>query len=419
MPDKHILMVEDSPFFASVVRRKLEDQGGFAVHCAQSFQQAREHLDQHAENLFAALLDLHLPDSPRGEVVDHFVTRGIPSIVFTGEFNEDVRDVVMSKNVVDYVLKEGPDSLDEILAALERLRRNRRSRVLVVDDSASARSLVADLLRTHLYQVQEAEDADAALALLQEYPDTRLLITDFSMPGMDGVELVRKVRSGFPREKLAIIGLSAENSPLISARFIKSGANDFLRKPFLVEEFHCRIRQNMEILEYIATIRKMAETDQLTGLPNRGHFIRRAKAMHSEARQRGFPVQAAILDLDRFKNINDTYGHHVGDMILRDFSARLLQRFGRTGLVCRYGGEEFALLFPGGALPQVRTALEGFLSEVAANPATTTHGELHYTVSAGLTDDPGDSLESMLKLADATLYRAKQEGRNRLVCSCG
>ncbi|MDD4732611.1 MAG: diguanylate cyclase [Desulfovibrio sp.] len=419
MPDKHILMVEDSPFFASVVRRKLEDQGGFEVHCAQSFQQAREHLDQHAENLFAALLDLHLPDSPRGEVVDHFVTRGIPSIVFTGEFNEDVRDVVMSKNVVDYVLKEGPDSLNEILAALERLRRNRRSRVLVVDDSASARSLVADLLRTHLYQVQEAEDADAALALLQEYPDTRLLITDFSMPGMDGVELVRKVRSGFPREKLAIIGLSAENTPLISARFIKSGANDFLRKPFLVEEFHCRIRQNMEILEYIATIREMAETDQLTGLPNRGHFIRRAKAMHSEARQRGFPVQAAILDLDRFKNINDTYGHHVGDMILRDFSARLLQRFGRTGLVCRYGGEEFALLFPGGSLPQVRTALEGFLSEVAADPATTTHGELHYTVSAGLTDDPGDSLESMLKLADATLYRAKQEGRNRLVCSCG
>jgi diguanylate cyclase (GGDEF)-like protein len=106
-------------------------------------------------------------------------------------------------------------------------------------------------------------------------------------------------------------------------------------------------------------------------------------------------------------------------MILRDFSARLLQRFGRTGLVCRYGGEEFALLFPGGSLPQVRTALEGFLSEVAADPATTTHGELHYTVSAGLTDDPGDSLESMLKLADATLYRAKQEGRNRLVCSCG
>ncbi|SKA83376.1 diguanylate cyclase (GGDEF) domain-containing protein [Paucidesulfovibrio gracilis DSM 16080] len=417
MPDKHILMVEDSPFFASVVRRKLEEEGGFRVDCVTSYKEAKAFLDAQGKGLFAALLDLHLPDSPRGEVVDYFVRQGIPSIVFTGEFSEGVRDVVMSKNVVDYVLKEGPDSLNEILAALERLRRNREVKILVVDDSASARTLVSDLLRTHLYQVLEAEDGEQALTMLRQHADIRLMVTDFSMPGLSGVELVREVRSFRPRQRLAIVGLSAENSPLISARFIKSGANDFLRKPFLVEEFHCRIRQNMEILEYLDTIKRMAENDYLTGLPNRYHFIRRARTTHAEAVKRGYPLQAVILDLDHFKRINDQYGHNVGDQVLKNFALRLSDRFGRNGLVCRYGGEEFALLLPGVSTAQVRPGLEAFLQEVAGASVPTEKGEVAYTASAGLADTPGESLEDMLKDADTMLYQAKQSGRNQLACS--
>ncbi|WP_022661234.1 diguanylate cyclase [Paucidesulfovibrio longus] len=417
MTKDRILIVEDSTFFASIVKRAISEETGFAVDRVGSFKEAREYLENCEQGPFAALLDLHLPDSPHGEVVDYFVGKGVPSIVFTGEFSEGVRDVVMSKNVVDYVLKEGPDSLYELIAALERLRRNQEVKVLVVDDSGSARNLVAGLLRSHQYQVLEAEDGETALTVLQRNPGTKLLITDFSMPGMDGVELVKTVRAAHVREKLAIIGLSAENNPLISARFIKSGANDFLRKPFLVEEFHCRIRQNMELLEHMATIRDMAEKDYLTGLHNRRHFIQRARTMHKEALLRKFPVQAVLLDIDHFKRINDTYGHDAGDEVLRALGRKMHERFGRNGLVARYGGEEFALLLPGLPLEQTTKNLTAFLKEVESSPTMTKSGPVSCTVSAGLTGETGDSLEAMLKTADEQLYKSKQRGRNCLSCA--
>lgn len=417
MQQERILIVEDSTFFASVVSKKLTEGTDFAVDRVGTFKEAREYLDANKQGLFAALLDLHLPDSERGEVVDFFVANGIPSIIFTGEFNERVRDVIMSKNVVDYVLKEGPDSLNEIIVALDRLRRNRSIRVLVVDDSLSARNLIAGLLRTHQYQVDEAEDGETALAMLRQHPTIRLMVTDFTMPGMDGVELIKTVRATHPRERLAIIGLSAEANPLISARFIKSGANDFLRKPFLVEEFHCRVRQNMELLEHMATIRDMANKDYLTGLHNRRHFFQRARTMHKEAVQRQFPLQAVLIDIDHFKKINDTFGHDAGDQVLRDLARRMMDKFGRIGLVSRYGGEEFALLLPGLPLAQTQKSLAAFLHDVESNPTETNAGQVTYTISAGLTGEIGTSLEGMLKRADEMLYQSKEAGRNRVSCT--
>ncbi|MGE4292062.1 MAG: diguanylate cyclase [Desulfovibrio sp.] len=419
MSNERILIVEDSTFFASVVTRTIREETAFEVDRVGSFQEARQYLKKRRRGLFAALLDLHLPDSPHGEVVDYFVAQGVPSIVFTGEFNDRVRDVVMSKNVVDYVLKEGPDSLHELIAALERLRRNQEIKVLVVDDSASARNIVSVLLRTHQYQVLEAENGEDALVVLQNTPGIRLLISDHTMPGMSGVELVRAIRARHPRERLAIVGISAETDPLISARFIKSGANDFLRKPFLVEEFHCRIRQNVELLEHITTIREMGDKDNLTGLCSRRGFLRRGRAMQQEALLRNFPVLAVLLDVDHLKRINNTLGHDAGDEILREMADRLRERFGRNGLVARFGGDEFALLLPGTPLEQARKALEVFVNDVAARPVQTSAGEVALTVSAGLTGESGESLEAMLQRADEMLVLSKQQDRNRLTCAQG
>lgn len=416
MPRERLLIVEDSDFFASVVLRALREGTSFEIDRVGSFKEARAYLRRHEDELFAALLDLHLPDSPNGEVVDYVAGRDVPSIVFTGEFNARVRNVVMSKNVVDYVLKEGPDSLRELIAALERLRRNSEVKALVVDDSASARNLVAGLLRTHRYQVMEAGDGESALTLLQRNPDIRLLITDFNMPGMDGVELVRAVRATYPRDRLAVIGLSAESDALISARFIKSGANDFLRKPFIVEEFHCRIDQNMELLRKIALIRDMAEKDDLTGLDNRRHFLQRARSMHREALTRHFPLQTVLLDIDHFRKINEAHGHEVGDEVLREMGRSIAERFGRTGLVARYSGEEFAMLLPGAPLDQTRRNLQAFLNDIAEHPAQTTAGPVPCTLSVGFAAEPGESLEAMLREAEESLTRSQEGGVGCLDC---
>ncbi|MEF2145729.1 MAG: diguanylate cyclase [Desulfovibrionaceae bacterium] len=412
-----VLIVEDSSFFANIVSRRLTENGDYQVDRTTSFAEARAYLKEKGEGLFAALLDLHLPDSSRGEVVDHFVAHGVPSIVFTGEFSEAVRDMIMSKSVVDYVLKENTESLDYLLAALERLQRNRDIKVLVVDDSASTRNIVASLLRTHQYQVLEASSGEAALMVLERNKDTRLVLTDYTMTGMDGFELVRAIRANHPRDRLAVIGMSAESSPMMSARFIKSGANDFLRKPFLVEEFHCRIQQNVEILQLIDTIRDLAEKDPLTGLHNRRHFFGKARSLYTEAMERGSPLTAAILDLDHFKRVNDEYGHDAGDEVLKATAHILRRRFGKQGLVARYGGEEFCLLLPGMDGKQTAKSLELFRKELEQARITTAEGTVSITLSAGFSSNTEASVEAMLKRADEHLYEAKRTGRNRIAGS--
>jgi diguanylate cyclase (GGDEF)-like protein len=410
-----ILLVEDSRFFASLVLRRFAREPEFTVHWAESFAEARSKIETERLDCFLALLDLNLPDSPRGEIVDWFTRRGTPSIVFTGGFDEEVRRAVLSKHVVDYVLKENEDSLETLVRTVRRIHKNQSVKVLVADDSATARSYLSNLLGMHLYQVIEARDGDDALRMLAEHPDVTLVITDYNMPGKDGFQLVKEVRKTRSKEQLAIIGMSASGNNTLSARFIKAGANDFVNKPFLTEEFHCRVAQNVELMEYIALIRALSETDSLTGLANRRHFFERGQAALAKAAAEGAPVAFGLVDIDHFKRVNDSYGHSAGDEVLRWLASELGSRFAGGAVVGRLGGEEFGVLMigeravkAGGHLEVLRAAMENAIVEVD-------HFKIRCTVSAGVQVGALESLDAMIARADDLLYEAKNGGRNRVI----
>jgi len=411
-------VVEDSPFFLNVTHRRLEAELGVLVMDAASLAEARRIIEQHGDDLFLCVLDIVLPDAPNGEVVDLAVDRGLPCIVFTGMFSDQMREEVLSKAVIDYVTKDTPASLDFMTHLIRRLVSNSETKVLVVDDSRSARRYVVDLLKLYRFQVLEASDGVQALAMLDSYSDVRLVVTDYYMPNMDGFELVKQIRKRYTPAELAIIGLSSAGSGPLSARFIKNGANDFLNKPFLREEFFCRVSQNMDNLDYIRDLSHAAQFDPLTDLYNRRFLFEAAEAFLAQVRRAGKTPVVAMLDIDHFKRINDTYGHDAGDTVLVAV-AETLHTFVRrkSDVLARVGGEEFCLFAPEIAPDSLKAFFDSLREAIAqAEIALDDDAQtvVSVTVSVGVCDQVKPSFREMLRHADRCLYAAKAAGRNRV-----
>lgn len=249
-----VLIIEDNRALAAMAKAHIEEKEGFSAVIATSRDGAKTLLDNKSLQFAAAIVDINLPDAPDGEVVPDILDAGIPAIVMTGAFKEELRDQMLKLGVVDYVVKQGIHSFRYACNLVERIHRNRSIKVLVVDDSPSATALLTHALEQQKFIVLSAESGEHALGVLEQHPDTRLVITDYNMPGMDGFELCQQIRRNYEKRQIAIIGLSGTNKAGLSNRFLKSGANDFLSKPFSYEELFCRINHNLELIEQFETI---------------------------------------------------------------------------------------------------------------------------------------------------------------------
>ncbi len=411
---KRILVVEDSPIvlkiIAHLVRQELSDIE-YEVDFVDSMADAKKKIEEN--EYFAALADLNLPDAPDGEVVEYILDKNIPCIVLTGSYSEERREKLLLMGIVDYVVKESRFSYAYAIKLVNRLALNESIKVLVVEDSTTARNYVKGLLQQHLFQVLEAENGIEALEVYKQNPDLRLIITDYHMPEMDGFELVREIRGKSDKSDLAIIGLSSVEKGALSAKFIKNGANDFLQKPFFPEELHCRVIHNLESIELIQALNDAAHRDYLTKLYNRRHLFDAGSAHYATALP-DKPFAVAVLDIDHFKNFNDNYGHEAGDAMLVHVGRLLNESFSRF-LVARMGGEEFCILLPGLSQLQAYTLMDNFRTRFEDEGVYVGDEYLQATVSIGVTSIKGDDLDSMIATADELLYRAKEVGRNFVI----
>ena len=412
---QRILLVENSRTFTSMLREAIEQRLELPVSVASTLEEAGELLDSES-GWFLVLTGLVLADGHRDRVVDYFVDRGLPTIVVSGVYDEGLRKRVLQQQIIDYVLKNTPGSIDYLVWLVQRMDRNRRISALVVDDSPSARMYAASLLKMYGYHVTEAEDGASALRAVEADPSIRLVIVDQEMPGMEGVELTRRLRALRARDKVAVIGISGNADPSLIPRFLKNGANDFLRKPFSREEFFCRISQNVDQLELIGTLQDLATRDFLTGLPNRRSFLEQSQRQLGKPRTNG--VTVAMLDIDHFKHINDSLGHEAGDQALRAVATVLQAHTRPHDFSARFGGEEFCMLV--NDLDEQRSIehFEHLRKAVAALQLQFGDSTLSMTVSIGLCHMPAHSgnLHQLITEADRQLYLAKAGGRNR-VCS--
>ncbi|XQA67551.1 diguanylate cyclase [Xanthomonas sacchari] len=412
---QRILLVENSRTFTDLLRAAIEQRVELPVVVVSTLAEAAAALDDGGP-WFLALTGLVLADGDRDTVVDFFVARGLPTVVVSGVYDESLRKRILTQQIIDFVLKNAPDSIDYLAWLVQRLARNRSITALVVDDSPSARAYAASLLSMYGYRVVEAADGAAGLRAIEANPSIRLAVVDQEMPGMEGVEFTRRLRALRARDMLAVIGLSGNNDPSLVPRFLKNGANDFLRKPFSREEFFCRVSQNVDQLELIGTLQDLATRDFLTSLPNRRHFLEQSQRVLAKWLVRQEPVCVAMLDIDHFKHINDTFGHEAGDEALRAVAATLAAHARPQDMVARFGGEEFCMLVPGLAPAAAADYFETLRARIADLAIPLGTQTLRLTISIGVSSSgpQRQTLHPLLTEADKYLYLAKAGGRNRV-----
>jgi PAS domain S-box-containing protein len=251
-----VLVVEDSKSIRLAMKASLESFCDLEVLTAKTFQEAEVILSTHGSTLFLAVLDLALPDAMHGEIVDYAAALEVPFLVFTTTFDAKLRKTILSKGAIDYVIK-GHRSVEEVVGIIRRLQRNRQVRLLIVDDSRSAREDMHSSLEGFMFQVVTVENGIEAIEVLRGEGNIDLMLTDYEMPFMNGLELTTEVRKRFGKEELGIIGVSSTQDDTLAARFIKIGANDFIRKPLGPEEFCHRILHHVETIEHVRRTRKV------------------------------------------------------------------------------------------------------------------------------------------------------------------
>ncbi|TPV61769.1 diguanylate cyclase [Aestuariibacter sp. GS-14] len=401
-----ILVTEDSPIVRKILFKLIEDNPHFQSVLCEDLASAQKQLNS-GETFLAAIVDLNLPDAPNGEIVDIILPYDIPTIVLTGNFDEHLRHMLLDKGVLDYITKESRYSYMQVVKLIDRLRKNLSTKVLVADDSLTSQRFLSQFLQKFRFNVVCVNDGVEALAALNEHKDIKLVISDYMMPNMDGFQLVKRIRQERQFQDLIFIGLSATGNSMLSAKFIKSGANDFLSKPFYHEEFFCRVLHSLELQEMMAQVRDSANIDPLTNTYNRRFLFEHGESLLDAK----VSVTVAIIDVDDFKPINDTYGHKTGDKLLEAFSL-LLKRYFSDDLVARYGGEEFVVLSER-PYPEVMKTTDLFMQKL--RELVFTEHKIAMTCSIGVSEGNTGGLEELIDVADKRLYRAKHTGKNRVI----
>lgn len=408
-----ILIVEDSKPILQI-HKHLVQKAGFEPVLAETFAEVQA-LEGQFDQFFCAIIDFSLPDASQGEAIPYLLEQKVPGIVMTGMIDDHTRNTILKLPVVDYITKESKQAYTYLQHLIEKLKVNHSIKVLVVDDSANSRNYLKRMLERHNYHVLLANCGAEAISTLEQNPDIKLVITDKEMPNMDGLALCNEIRSKYAKDEVSIIGVSGANNPALTAKFIKSGANDFLKKPFCPEEFYCRVLQNIEYIESIQTIRRQANTDYLTKLYNRRYFfentIPKVQKLHSSGKE----ATLAMMDIDFFKSVNDTYGHDAGDLVLKSTAKLLEQYFGESYIAARIGGEEFCVYFDDSPLDEVKQKLNAFREEFAETEVIADSQKINCTVSIGVLSSLESNIDDLVNKADELLYEAKESGRNRVV----
>ena len=298
--------------------------------------------------------------------------------------------------------------------------------VLIAEDDPIFRRILQSWLQKWNYQVTALKNGADAWSALQQEGSPQMAILDWMMPGLDGIEVCRRIRSHQQGSYKYVLLLTANESKQDVVAGLEAGADDYLTKPFDVNELRARVRAGKRILELQGALMKAhgelqfeAAHDHLTGLWNRGAIM---DLLHRETQRTirvGEPLGVMMADLDYFKRINDSYGHQTGDAVLREVTHRLLKSVRNYDYVGRYGGEEFLIVLTACAPADLVATAERMRAYVSEKPVDTEAGSIPVTMSIGLATQhvAGSEVttgEELVRAADGALYLAKANGRNRV-----
>ncbi|MGC1424691.1 MAG: diguanylate cyclase [Terracidiphilus sp.] len=296
-----------------------------------------------------------------------------------------------------------------------------RPRVLIAEDDTITRLILKHWIQRWGYEVVVVDNGQDAWQILQQERPPEVVIIDWGMPGIDGIELCRRLRDKSRSYYHYILMVTGRTEELDVVHALESGADDCLGKPFAEPELRARLLvatrilalQN-ELIHAREELRAQATRDGLTGLWNRTAFLDLCKHELDRAARTNGRTGLLMLDLDNFKLVNDTYGHLAGDLVLKEAARRLSQNVRSYDFVGRFGGEEFFVAFPGLDRDQLCQRAEAIRIAICSDPIPTPQGDVSITLSVGaaVAVPPQKSVSELLAIADVGLYKAKDSGRN-------
>jgi diguanylate cyclase (GGDEF)-like protein len=290
-------------------------------------------------------------------------------------------------------------------------------KILIADDEDGTRLKLETLLSKLGYEVVVARDGNEAWELLQRDDAPSLALIDWLMPGMDGVEVCRRVRQSAKVPYCYIVMLTVKGQKQDLVAGMEAGADDYLSKPFDVDELRVRLSAGERILSLQEDLRLQATHDDLTGVLNRGTVLEVLNRELALVARKSVPVAIILADLDDFKQVNDKHGHAIGDTVLREAARRLATPMRPYDAIGRYGGEEFLIVLPGCGVESALLVAERIRCSVANQAITTSAGAVPMTVSLGVAavdNAAPQGQDALIQSADDALYRAKRAGRNRV-----
>ncbi len=293
-------------------------------------------------------------------------------------------------------------------------------KVLIADDDALSRKILQDCLSEWGYDIVMANNGNEPWSILEKIDRPNMAVLDWMMPGMDGVEICRRLRGLNLPNYVYVILLTARSKREDVINGLESGADDYIIKPFNHEELRSRLKIGQRIIELEHRILRLASTDYLTGLLNRRAFLERLERELNRCQREASPMGIIIMDIDHFKRVNDNFGHQVGDLVLQELSHSLVKLCRTYDFIGRYGGEEFIVCLPGADKWNTYQITERMRSTIEKKKVLLPDKENGITVTAsfGIASMELGQLKSADKLineADEALYRAKHQGRNRVV----
>jgi two-component system, cell cycle response regulator len=400
------------------------------------------------------LLDVMMPGMDGFQVCKRLKedpeTRHIPVVLVTALDGRGDRitgleagaDEFLTKPIDDLMLFARVKSLTRLKVVIDELRQREASgrrigviagaaarlggaggRVLIVDDQERQAQRIASELSVEHRPVIES-DPDKALLTARGPVD--LIIVNTNAKTFDGLRFAAQLRSDEHTRHLPILGVVDPDERTRLVKALEIGFNDILTRPIDPQELAARVRSQIRGKRYTDFLRnnldhslELAVTDQLTGLHNRRYMTGQLGALVNRAVRGGEPVSALMIDIDHFKKINDSFGHDIGDEVLREFAVRLASNVRAVDLPCRYGGEEFMVIMPDTKLSDAERIAERIRLHVAGSPFRVAGGSelLTVTISIGVasTTGTGDHAEALLKRADEAVYEAKAAGRNKVI----
>jgi len=290
---------------------------------------------------------------------------------------------------------------------------NDKATILAVDDEKINLNIIIDLLGD-TYDVVVARSGEKALKQIEKR-EVDLILLDIMMPEMDGYEVCKILKSNSETQDIPILFITAKTDDASIVKGFEIGGVDYITKPFRPIELLARVKTHLKLSQTLKSLDFMASRDPMTGIYNRRRFFDLAQTL-LETKENLFAV---MMDIDKFKRINDTYGHPFGDVIIKSIVKTIENDLPEDAVFGRIGGEEFAILIEATSLQEIQSLIEKIRQDVEDSQEFYEGKSVPFTISNGVSQKvPNDTLDSILKRADEALYEAKETGRNK-VCFRG